>query len=237
MKSSYTFISKYSRRSKKELVLKKRKRVEGFSLIEMLVILAVVAALSAFLVLYNRTAARQLILNKEQIALIDLTSRARFLSLQTYIQNLGTTPVGKVQICGVGMKIDKTDVDGNGVKNEAFIYRDLVAENETCEIADNYTDFNYGTALIDENGSPIEERLPEEQFSIKLNPLTRFGTTTTETNLDFILFIPPDPQIFINDKNNPASKAEVIIEAADQTGALSNFVKIIINDAGYVSTE
>jgi prepilin-type N-terminal cleavage/methylation domain-containing protein len=80
---------------KKLLILKLSaivKNKAGFSLVELLAVIAVLAMLSAILIQYSRTGERQLLLFREQFKLASTLSRAKSLAISTF--NYPDVPCG-----------------------------------------------------------------------------------------------------------------------------------------------
>lgn len=102
--------------------------ITGFTLIEMLVIISIILIFSTILIGYSREAGKQLLLVNNQANLVSLISRAKSLSIATFIENtaLPLSP-SDPKVCGYGVHIEK----GAG---EAFIFRDLAQD---CSSGDN----------------------------------------------------------------------------------------------------
>lgn len=84
----------------------------AFTTIEILVITGILSLLSAILILYSRTAERQISLFKEQAKIIEIISRAKSLSIVTY---------GKPDVpCGYGVHFE--------APRTFLIFKDLAAD-------------------------------------------------------------------------------------------------------------
>ena len=71
---------------------------KGFTTIEMLVVIGVMALMSSVLMVYGRTGERQINLFKEQARIISALSRAKYLSVSTF---------GKTDVpCGYGVHFE-----------------------------------------------------------------------------------------------------------------------------------
>ena len=105
------------------------KNEKGFTILEMLVVISIMALLSALLILYSRTGENQVILFREQSRLITALNRAKSLSVQLY--NAPETP------CAFGVHFSQ---------NSFLIFRDLAPDclnashtyNDPSEIFENY---------------------------------------------------------------------------------------------------
>ncbi|MEK7144089.1 MAG: type II secretion system protein [Patescibacteria group bacterium] len=97
---------------------------KGFTIIELLVIIATLMTMTGFLVIYNRAGERQIIIFQEQAKVINAISRARSLSVATF---------GKASApCGYGVHFD--------APRTVTIFKDLAAD---CGSADKkYTPSN-----------------------------------------------------------------------------------------------
>lgn len=87
------------------------KNKKGFTLLEMLVVISIMALLSSLLILYSRTGENQVLLFREQSRLITALNRAKSLSVQLY--NTPETP------CAFGVHFSQT---------EFLIFRDLASD-------------------------------------------------------------------------------------------------------------
>jgi len=94
----------------------------GFSVIEMLVVMSIVAVLSSFLLVYNRTGELQIVLLREQAQLISTVIRAKGLALNTLIED--------VPACGYGVHIT---VSTGSTPSRYFIYRDKAINCRTSD--------------------------------------------------------------------------------------------------------
>lgn len=99
---------------------------KGFTLIEILISIGIVALLSSAMIAYNRVGERQIILFKEQAKVLGVISRAKTLSISTF---------GEIAVsCGWGVHIDA------GL-NKFFIFKDIAAVSGDCSTADKtYTE-------------------------------------------------------------------------------------------------
>jgi len=93
--------------------------MKGFTLIEMLVVISIMALLSSFLILYSRAGENQIILFRDQARLITALNRAKSLSVQTF-----NAPQPS---CAFGVYFSKTE-------NAFLIFRDLALN---CREADH----------------------------------------------------------------------------------------------------
>jgi prepilin-type N-terminal cleavage/methylation domain-containing protein len=92
---------------------------KGFTLIESLTVIAILALMTSFLILYNRTGERQIVLLREKANLISTVLKAKNLALGGFIRE----PLGEV-VCGYGVHFED---------DKYFIYRDLAVD---CNASD-----------------------------------------------------------------------------------------------------
>lgn len=92
---------------------------KGFTTIEMLVVIGVMALMSSVLMVYGRTGERQINLFKEQARIISALSRAKYLSIATF---------GKTDVpCGYGIHFE--------APRTFLIFKDLAVSGD-CSLAD-----------------------------------------------------------------------------------------------------
>ncbi|MCX6703022.1 MAG: prepilin-type N-terminal cleavage/methylation domain-containing protein [Candidatus Wolfebacteria bacterium] len=90
--------------------------MKGFTLVEMLIVVAITAMLSSLLIVYNRTGEYQIVLFREQSKLASAVFRAKTLSVATF---------GKSESpCGYGVHLDPG--------GSYFIYRVFPLAGEDC---------------------------------------------------------------------------------------------------------
>lgn len=110
--------------------------MKGFTLVETLVVLAVMTMMTAMLVLYNRTGERQIVLLREKAQLINTLLRAKGLALNTVLE---AEPA-----CGYGVSI---------LEGRYVLYRDKAS---VCRASDRaYTEG------VDEVLTGADIRLPQ----------------------------------------------------------------------------
>lgn len=75
---------------------------KGFTLIELVVVIAVTAMLSSIAILYSRTGESQILLFRDQASVVSAILRAKSLSIQIYA-------AAAEKICGYGVHFDASD--------------------------------------------------------------------------------------------------------------------------------
>ena len=163
-----------------------RRKENGFTLFEILIVMSIIAILSMVLVGYSRQSSRQLALATSQAKLTSLVSRAKFLALQTYFRPPNDIPFGKV-ICGYGVKVEARKI---------FIFQDI---DTTCSA--NIDSYIYSGDDVELTGELNELNL--ENSVISIVPDDSFP------ELDFAIFVPPEPLVKINEDS--LSRASVVL--------------------------
>ena len=164
--------------------------------------------LSTILIGYSRVAGRQLVLISSQAKVINLISRAKSLSVATFIgeNGLPTDPAAP-KICGYGVHVD-------GGLGQVFIFRDLAVDCSAGDRIFGNGDVNLVSTL--------------DVFSIP-DTAIQLGSDTTLTD---VLFIPPDPSIIVN-ADPSLQSAKLFLQSKDKV--LNVLVKI--DNAGKISTK
>lgn len=129
----------------------------GFTLIELIVVLGITALLSSILISYNSTSRQQLALYAEQIKFVETILRAKALSLSPSIQSSSG-------VCGYGVQIDYTAMNYS-------LFRCGMPKETDCQSIDSINvcsrtiistlDMNNNVKFITQDGTP---RLDEILF-------------------------------------------------------------------------
>lgn len=100
------------------------KKEGGFTIVEMLVVISIIALLSSLALSYNKASERQIRLFRDQSTVVSILNRAKSLSLQRFNEQTE----GGISICAVGVRFPDT-------KN-FHIFQDLIdPETQTCDDA------------------------------------------------------------------------------------------------------
>lgn len=188
----------------------------GFSLLEMIVVLGVMATLSGFFLVYTRSGESQIKILNEKGKFISTLYRARALAIQTYQFDPPE--------CGYGIHI----LADENPPRRYLLWRDTVAVlGADCNDEDLSARSNgrYDAVKdINGDGKPDEDvqffSLPEGlQF-------TDLGAVDAMRD---VLFVPPDPRVTLNDGASPGPVA-IGIAKEDGTSAIT----VHINNFGQV---
>ncbi len=142
-------------------------RRSGFTLVEVMVVLAVTAMLSTLILVYNASTRETLRLFTEKARVAQLILRAKSLALSTYTE-------GGVTRCGYGVRLNRS----------AGTY-DLVSYSPpSCAVRDR----------IDTDVATFET---VQLSSFTLPPTLEFENKNDGHDVSYIMFIPPDPAVLI----------------------------------------
>jgi prepilin-type N-terminal cleavage/methylation domain-containing protein len=191
-------------------MIKNIKNNKGFTVVELIVTIGVIAVLAGYLIVYNKNSQAQIILSLEQAKLVDALNTAKSLTLSTYIENFSS--------CGYGIYINYSN-------NSYEIFR--YGQPPNCEaIASS----SLGSILSNSSYTKIKTiNLPKE---VVFN-------TSGSNKLDAMFFIPPDPKILIWRDGSPnpitenAQNYETYIYLKTKDNSMSKTIKI--NVAGQIS--
>jgi prepilin-type N-terminal cleavage/methylation domain-containing protein len=128
----------------------------GFTLIEMLVVIGIISILSGIFIVYSRTGEQQIVLFKEQAKVMAAVSRAKILGISAFRES--STEAGSS--CGYGVHIE--------LPNTVIIFKDIA---QNCELSDQrYTPANPS----------------EKFESFQLDPRVKLDVMTSLTDIVFI---------------------------------------------------
>lgn len=150
---------------------------EGFTLIEVLIVISIISVLTTIMLGYSRSSSQQILLTSLVTKTEVLISNARFSSVQTFFNDPDSI------ICAHGVRFD-----ADGLR--ADIFQLTMATTDCPEDAGEYSNEpDSGFDVVYLTGSA-------NQLDYKSNQ------TTTALDGDFsIIFVPPNPEIVIN--NDP----------------------------------
>ncbi|KKU19686.1 MAG: hypothetical protein UX31_C0019G0013 [Candidatus Nomurabacteria bacterium GW2011_GWA1_46_11] len=172
-----------------------RRNRKGFTLIEIVVVMGVVAVLSSLMLGYSQRNSKQVLLATSQAKLASIFARAKFLSIQSFFYS---GPRNEI-ICGHGVGID-TDT------KKIFIFQDIIDEGPCSKDLDDY-ELDAGDKIL---GGELNQ----------LNLADKGVNITTDS--EYVIFIPPEPvvkfsgsteesSVFISDADNENFKLGVTV--------------------------
>lgn len=182
----------------------------GFSLVEIIIVTAMILILSMVVFTFGRNIQNILALKQTQGKLIALVGRSRSLA-----QQFALNPPANKEICAYGVHVDQA-------ANKIFIFQDLVARQDNPSLCDSHT-YQYNS---DEDGAGITGELNTMDLSSG-NVIISNSTTLTD-----VVFIPPDPTVVINDPFEVAS-AVVTVKIKDTSSTAS----VQVNNFGQITVE
>lgn len=142
-------------------------RRSGFTLVEVMVVLAVTAMLSAVILVYNASTRETLRLFTEKARMAQVIMRAKSLALSTYADEGGIP-------CGYGVQIDRAN---NTYRMVGYRPRSCSDRAQIEISSDAFTD------------------VPQSTFPLPAT--LAFASTDPLEDLSYVLFIPPDPMILL----------------------------------------
>jgi len=183
----------------------------GFTLIELLVVIAVTVMLSSYLVSYNRSSQRQIILYVEQQKIANLIFKAKSLAIESFIK----TEEGN---CGYGLAVNYS------ARNYSIFYYATSTVSDQPKLVQ--------CSEIKKNGANLDQiRTLSDTTSLNSNLV--FKSPEPTDALYYVLFVPPDPQTIIVDKNGDLLSDPGTIYL--QTGDGSAQAVVTVNLAGQVN--
>jgi prepilin-type N-terminal cleavage/methylation domain-containing protein len=185
----------------------------GFTLIEILVTLSILAVLSAVLIGYAAESSRQTftLITRERV--IRLLTRARALSTSTFLENLTALQDPAVpKACGYGLHVNRE-------KGQLFLFRDMTTD---CAA----TDYRYVQGTGDK---PLESSL--DSYTLDLGRIQFVSGSLPD--LDDVVFVPPNPKVYLNgDTTGSVNQAGIYLQVKDGSGAGA---EVTINNAGQIT--
>ena len=188
-----------------QLQAQNTKPIMGYTLIELLVVMAIIASLSTMLIGFSKQSSKQLELATKESQILSLISHAKFLTIELSLRERNPTP--GFHICGYGVLVPPS-------RDRVLIFQHRVQSPGQCSDLPNEYSSNDAKLTGDLNLVKIDKT----EFSIS-------GT------LDNVLFIPPDPDVYIN--GGADSSAYVDIGLVDTTSSF----RVVVTDAGQVRAE
>jgi len=180
---------------------------KGFSLIELLVAIAISALLSAIAIVYSNQGQSQIALSVEATKVAQLTLQARQLAIATY-------SVGALA-CGYGMYFNVPSSTYS-----LFVYTPPIAQSTGyCPSIASTTaaGFHPATDMV---------QYSNETWNVHTSQgVSMYSNTTSTPSLVAVIFIPPNPTTLIANVNNATSGGYLF-------GATTSYVNLITTIGG-----
>ena len=184
----------------------------GFTLVEILVIIAVTALLSAYIVSYQRTGQRQILLYVETQKMAGLILKAKSLAIESFAD----TSQGN---CGYGLAVNY----GSGSYG-LFYYTTSTPDTKSKYVQ---------CSAIKKTGVLASGRITALLAATPLNPEIVFRTPVPTDAIYYVLFVPPDPETLIADNNGNISPSSGAVYLETKDGLAKS--TITVNPAGQVN--
>ena len=170
---------------------------EGFTLVEIIVVLGITALLSSIMISYNYVSRQQLALYSEQMKFVETIFRAKSLALSPYTQSSGG------DICGYGIHVDYE------AKNYS-LFNYNKPQGTTCQ----------GINSIDINSENIIS-------TVEIDKNVKFMNSQNGTaRYDDFLFISPDPITLVSSDGTTINNGSVSVTVQTQDGSLSADISV-----------
>lgn len=194
----------------------KNENRHGFTLIEAVVVIAIMAALAGISMVYNRSSEQQLVLIRDQNIVSTILRRAKSYSIEKY----NPAPIAEGTVtCGFGVHF-------NAASKNFILFQDTA----TGACKDPITKAYLGNGEYDDPDEKLETYAIDSRISFQLGYRDSFNTPITipsGTPLD-ILFVPPDPTA-----STTAAAFPVFVELKTQTGHIAS---VVVGSEGQISS-
>ncbi|MBI2406062.1 MAG: prepilin-type N-terminal cleavage/methylation domain-containing protein [Candidatus Harrisonbacteria bacterium] len=187
----------------------------GFTLIESVVVVAVMTVLAAMFIGYSRGGSVQIKILKDKSALIGALYRARALAIQTYQYSPPE--------CGYGIHVFKDE----NPPRRFVLWRDTAGNGDCNDKNPSLRANGAYDAAKDSNGDGVPD---EDVEFFALEPGLKFGNTGEADFMEEILFIPPEPRVARN--KNPGLAGPLVVTISSLDGA--SVSRIVVTDYGQV---
>lgn len=158
----------------------------GFTLLEIVVVIGIMAILSTMMLGYSQRNSRQVLLATTQVKLQSIFSRAKTLSIQSFFDS-GSQDPDEI-VCAHGVYIDKDS-------QRMFIFQDIT-DSGSCST-------DPGTYEYNEN--------KDRELEGELNQLDLADKTVQIDKYDshYVIFIPPEPIVEFDGTNENESSVTI----------------------------
>ncbi len=184
----------------------------GFTLIEMLVTLGILAILSSIMIGYASESGRQTFLLVTRESVVQLLNRAKADALAQYSTTVSGGNSSSLSTCGFGVHVDRA----------AYTLTIFESESTDCDHRSNYS-FSSSTDIL-LTGSLDSYVIDSGRLQFIQDP---------DGDLTDVVFTSPNSQTYINGAtSNTVTQAGVDLQ---MTNAASENIKVTINNAGQIS--
>ncbi|MCR4261079.1 MAG: prepilin-type N-terminal cleavage/methylation domain-containing protein [Candidatus Colwellbacteria bacterium] len=199
----------------------------GFTLIEVVVVMGVMAVLSSMMLGYGQRNNKQILLVTSQAKIASIFSRAKFLSIQSFFNLAGTNEY----VCAYGVLITYPDT--------ISIFKSVSDDDTPCPGPRDLSDTDYIEEYSEDRGQifvPLSGELNQVQLSDKGGvELCRGGGDCDSGAEDYFIFIPPEPIVKFED-DNTEERLTVDIRFKDETEGEAPFSVTVTKD-GQIQTK
>ncbi len=186
------------------------KKKGGFTIIEMVIVVAIVGILSGMTLIYNRSGAEQLKLFKEEAMVVGILNRARALAAEKFNKNPDSCAFGIHFMAG---------------SPNFLLFQDLKpADKEFCKEFDGH----YNNDFVYKSGESIQDLALEKGLTFEISSGLA-GTPVMAGNQVDIMFVPPELGV--------VSTVPLPVNLKISTSASGDSKTVIINDTGQISTK
>ena len=189
----------------------------GFTLIETLVVLGILAMLASILITYSGTARQQDTLTIETNKIGQVVNLAKSLAMSTY----GNANNGN--FCGYGVYFN--------------INGDINSETNVCGLGNSYCIFNYplpsGSTCDSDKMSGVNLNNVTSYYGVYTYAMDKSVRFNKGSSLQAVLFVPPQPETFLSGASNAPLTSSGIINLISSDGNSSS--SITVSAAGQIS--
>lgn len=177
---------------------------KGFTLVEAIVVIAIMVTLTAILLGYSRNSEKQIIFFKEESLLIGSILRAKGFAIETFQPQINPgVSLPSELICGWGIHFNSND-------NEYSIFQDLVPSGDPPSYCDTPAAGNFNVA------DKIFETFRLNSNIIVIAQLDVNPGPSNNSTLD-ITFKPPDPRVVFTPSTSNTIEALIKLKLTDNS--------------------